>query len=119
MGSHVGPVDPDSERSLVEAVDGWQGKLSPARLDALSAELDCMADREKPLILALRKAIESDPRTLNAIAVDSGLSASVVWRFMGEQRSLSLEAMLALAETLGLELRWKRKTKRTTRKGTK
>jgi len=116
MDSHVDPVDPDPERGLIEAVNDWQGKLSPARLDALSAELDSMAEREKPLILALRKAIESDPRTLNALAVDSGLSASIVWRFMEAQRSLSLEAMLALADTLGLELTWKRKSKQTKRK---
>ncbi len=95
------------------------GKLSPARLDALSAELDCMAEREKPLILALRKAIESDPRTFNAIAVDAGLSASIVWRFMEGQRSLSIEAMLALAETLGLELTWKPKSRRPKRKDEK
>jgi len=34
------------------------------------------------LIRALRKAIEADPRTINAIAVEAGLSAAAVWRFV-------------------------------------
>jgi hypothetical protein len=109
MGSHVDSVDPDSERSLSAAVERWRDTLSPARLDALSSELGDMVERE--LLKKLREAIERDPRTLNAIAVAAGLNASIVWRFMEGQRSLSLEAFLALADTLGLELTLSRKGK--------
>jgi hypothetical protein len=65
---------------------------------------ESLMPKEKQLVAALRRAIESDPRTVNAIAVEAGLSASVVWRFVQTERSLSLEAAAALAETLRLQL---------------
>jgi hypothetical protein len=56
------------------------------------------------LIRTLRKAIEADPRTINAIAVEAGLSAAAVWRFVEGERGLSLASAAALADALGLEL---------------
>jgi DNA-binding phage protein len=114
MGSHVHSIDPQQERGLIAAVDRWQATLAPARLDALSDALstelvDGMTERQ--LLQALRQAIEADSRTLNAIAVDAGLSPSIVWRFIEQKRSLSLEAALALADTLGLEVSLRKKRK--------
>ena len=106
MDSHLGPVNTGTQCGLNAAVNGWRDVLSPDRVEVLSEKLktDEMTEREKQLIRALRKAIEDDPRTLNAIALDAGLAASVVWRFVGRQRGLSIEATAALAETLKLEL---------------
>jgi hypothetical protein len=109
MGSHICSVNPQQERGLRQAVGRWQATLSPARLHALSAELDDMTERE--LLKSLRQAIEADPRTYNAIAVDAQLPASVVWRFVKRNRGLSIEAALALADTLGLEVRLRKKRK--------
>ena len=106
MDSHLSSVNTDTQCGLTGAVDRWRDVLSPDRVEVLSEKLktDDMTEREKQLIRALRRAIEDDPRTINAIAVDAGLSASVVWRFVERQRGLSIEATAALAETLNLEL---------------
>jgi hypothetical protein len=67
--------------------------------------------RERPIVHALRKAVKEDPRTINAIAVEAGLLAAAVWRFVQGERGLSFESAAALAETLGLELKPRRSRK--------
>jgi DNA-binding phage protein len=107
MDSYVDQVHPEQERGLVEAVKRWKASLSADRLRALGECLESKMTKrkERQLIQALRKAIEQDGRSINAIAIDAGLSASVVWRFVQAQRGMGIEAAAALAETLGLELR--------------
>jgi DNA-binding phage protein len=70
-----------------------------------------VGEKERPLIRALRDAIKADPRTINAIAVEAGLSAAAVWRFVQGKRSLSLDSAAALVETLNLELTSRSKRK--------
>jgi DNA-binding phage protein len=114
VGAHERKVDPKPRRGLKAAVSGWNRELPADRLEALRDKLrsETVGKKERPLIRALRDAIEADPRTINAIAVDAGLSAAAVWRFVQGERGLSLDSAAALAETLGLELGPKKGTKR-------
>jgi hypothetical protein len=59
---------------------------------------------ERPMIRAIRKAIKDDPRTINALAVDAGISVPVLWRFVHRERGMTLDSAVALMEALGLEL---------------
>jgi hypothetical protein len=61
--------------------------------------------REKAMIQELRKAIEADPRTINALAVDARIPVPVLWRFVQKQRGMTLDSAAALADALELELR--------------
>lgn len=58
----------------------------------------------------IRQAIERDPRTLHALSVDSGVSYSTVYRFANAERPrITIQAASKLCDTLGLELRPKRR----------
>ncbi len=59
---------------------------------------------ERPIVRALRKAIQADPRTINALAVEAGVPVPVLWRFVQRERGMNLDSAAALAEALGLEL---------------
>ncbi len=62
------------------------------------------------LIKVLRIAIKRDPRSMYAVAKDSGLRYSVVHRFAtGERVGISLVTTAKLCKTLELELRPKQK----------
>lgn len=63
-----------------------------------------VAQKERQMIRALRKAIKADPRTTNALAVDAGIPVPVLWRFVQRERSMTLDSAAAVAEALGLEL---------------
>ena len=63
-----------------------------------------VAKTERPMIRTLRKAIEADPRTTNALAVDAKIPVPVLWRFVQRERGMTLESAAAVAEALGLEL---------------
>jgi DNA-binding phage protein len=92
------------------AVRRWKRDLPADRIVALQDKLriETVGEKERSLIRDLRKAIEADSRTINAIAVEAGLSAAAVWRFVQGERSLSLESAAALAETLGMQLKQRR-----------
>lgn len=60
----------------------------------------------------LRKAIESDPRTVNRIALDAGLSPIQVSRFLQAERTLRTPAVDRLCKALALELRPKQRKAR-------
>jgi DNA-binding phage protein len=104
MASHIGPVGSDSERGLIATVGRWRDSLSPARLGVLSAELDDMAERERQLIRVLRKAIEDDPRSLNALANEADVEAAALWRFANKKVGLTLDSVAKLCDVLGLKL---------------
>lgn len=74
-------------------------------------------DIEKMLI----DAIERDPRSLFALARDSGLSYSTLHRFAsGERRGITIQVAWKLCEQLNLELRPKEpkpKPARTPKRG--
>ena len=62
------------------------------------------------LIKVLRSAIKKAPRSMYAIAKDSGLRYSVVHRFAtGERVGISLVTTGKLCRTLGLKIRPKQK----------
>jgi hypothetical protein len=106
VGPHECKGDSQPKRSLEVAVRRWKRELSADRILALQDELrvEAVGEKERPLIQALRDAIEADPRTINAIAVEAGLSAAAVWRFVQGERGLSLDSAAALCEVLGLGL---------------
>ncbi len=52
----------------------------------------------------IRKAIEASKLSRYAIAKQSGVSASMLCRFMARQRELSTEAIEKLADALALEI---------------
>jgi DNA-binding phage protein len=114
VGAHERQGDPKPKRGLKAAVRRWKRELPADRIVALQDKLriEAVGAKERPLIGALRKAIEADPRTINAIAVEAGLSAAAVWRFVQGERGLSLDSAAALADTLGLELSPKKRAKR-------
>jgi plasmid maintenance system antidote protein VapI len=56
------------------------------------------------MIRTLRKAIDADPRTINALAVNAGIPVPVLWRFVQRERGMTLDSAAALAEALGLGL---------------
>jgi DNA-binding phage protein len=109
MGAHERKGNPEAKCGLEAAVRRWQRILPSDRLAELIDKLRSKAvgEKEKPLIRALREAIRKDPRTINAISVEAGLSAAAVWRFVQGERGLSVESVAALVEVLGLELRSK------------
>ena len=57
----------------------------------------------------LRKAIERDGRSLNALAREAGLSPIQLSRFIRGERGLTTPAVEALCDSLRLELRPKRR----------
>lgn len=63
------------------------------------------------IVNQLREAIERDERPVSVIARDAGLSPIQVFRFVRDERGLATPAVDALCETLGLELRSKRRRK--------
>jgi DNA-binding phage protein len=110
VGAHERKGDPKPQRSLRAAVRRWKRELPAGRFVALQDKLriEAVGEKERQLIRALRNAIKSDERTINKIAVEAGLSAAAVWRFVQGERGLSLGSAAALAETLELELSRKR-----------
>jgi plasmid maintenance system antidote protein VapI len=64
-----------------------------------------MMPPKKNLVDQLRKAIADSGETEYAIAKGSGVSQSVVNRFVHGQRSISLDTAAKLCAYLGLELR--------------
>ena len=59
----------------------------------------------KDIIQQLQQAIENDPRTLNAFAVDIGEDYGQLYRFLKGQRDLRLSTAARIAKALKLELR--------------
>lgn len=59
----------------------------------------------------LKQAIAKDGRTLRALARDAGIAPIQISRFVRGTRGLNSGAVDVLCETLGLELRPKRKRK--------
>lgn len=54
---------------------------------------------------ALRKAIESDPRTVNQLALDAGVQQSSLHRYLNdEKRTLNWPTAAALLAELGFKL---------------
>jgi DNA-binding phage protein len=119
VGAHERKGDPKPKRSLNAAVRRWTRELPADRIIALQDKLriEVVGEKERPLIRALRDAIEGDPRTINAIAVEAGLSAAAVWRFVQGERGLSLDSAAALADTLGLHLVDRRQNERQVKSG--
>ncbi len=107
MGAFERVRDLEPKRGLTSIIDRWKRELPADRLEALGDKLrsEMVREKDRQLIRALRDAIQADPRTINAIAVEAGLSAAAVWRFVQGERGLSLESAAALADTLGLQLR--------------
>ncbi|HPF40815.1 MAG TPA: helix-turn-helix transcriptional regulator [Phycisphaerae bacterium] len=59
---------------------------------------------------SLLDAIERDGRTLNALAIDAGVSYSILYRFVtGERRTITLDVAERLCVALGLKLKPDRK----------
>lgn len=116
MGTYKRESDTKPKCGLRAAVRRWQRIIPADRLAELSDKLrsEALGEKEKPLIRAFREAIRTDARTINAIAVEAGLSAAAVWRFVEGERSLSLDSTAALAEVLSLKLTHSR-NKRTRR----
>jgi hypothetical protein len=106
VAAHERERDPKAKRGLRAAACRWKRDLPADRIVALQDKLriETVGEKERSLISDLRKAIEADPRTINAIAVEAGLSAAAVWRFVQRERGLSLESAAALADVLSLEL---------------
>jgi plasmid maintenance system antidote protein VapI len=61
----------------------------------------------KRLTLAdqLRKMIRDSGKTVNAVAVESGIAQPVLYRFVTGERDLTLSTVQRLADHFGLELR--------------
>jgi len=60
----------------------------------------------------IRQAIEESDKTRYRIAKDTGISESRLSLLMSGKRGLSIEALEALADYLGLEVALRRKRKR-------
>jgi plasmid maintenance system antidote protein VapI len=56
----------------------------------------------------LRKSIRDSGKTVNAIAVESGIPQPVLHRFVTGDRDLTVRTAQKLADYLGLELRQRR-----------
>ena len=75
--------------------------------------------KRKPISETLREAVRACPRSKNRLGQLSGVSPSVLSRFVNERRALTLRVIDPLCEALGLELRpiqlarKPRKTRRT------
>ena len=72
----------------------------------------CMATNEgatqmanKSSATVVRDAIRRDSRSLTRLARDAGVSQSMVSRFVGGQRGVTIDTMDRLIGTLGYELR--------------
>jgi plasmid maintenance system antidote protein VapI len=59
---------------------------------------------KKNIVDQLRRAMRDSGETEYAIAKGSGVSQSIVNRFVSEERGISLETASKLCEYLGLEL---------------
>lgn len=71
-----------------------------------------MSKKHLPLTEQLRQAIKTCGETRYAIAKATGVDQSTLSRFVSGERGLSMEALDAVAEHLGLELADKRRPKR-------
>ena len=61
--------------------------------------------RRKPISETLREAVRACPRSRNRLGQLSGISPSILSRFVNERRALTLRVIDPLCEALGLELR--------------
>ena len=64
-----------------------------------------MGTPETQLTDALRKAIEDDPRSYGQLGRDSGVSFTVISRFVRRKRHIRTDTAARLAAALGLKLR--------------
>ena len=61
--------------------------------------------KRKPISETLREAVRTCPQNQNQLGQRSGVSPSVLSRFVNERRALTLRVIDPLCEALGLELR--------------
>ena len=80
------------------------------------AKIHPMTRTRTKLTDQLRQAIDAADRTRYRIALDAGIDHATMSRFM-HGAGLSMEALDAIAEALGLELVARRPAKRRTKKG--
>jgi len=76
-----------------------------------------MSKKTAPLTEQLRQAILTCGETRYAISKATGVSQVTLSRFVHGQRGLSMEAMDALGQYLGLMVTAQRSAKRRTKKG--
>ena len=75
-----------------------------------------MSEPVLPLTEQLRQAILTSGKTRYAISKATGVGQDTLSRFVHDERGLSMEAMDAIGQFLGLELKMKRPV-RTQKKG--
>ena len=61
--------------------------------------------KRKPVSEVLRLAVRAHPESKNQLGQLSGVSPSILSRFLNERRELTLRVIDPLCEALGLELR--------------
>lgn len=63
-----------------------------------------MSKNKLTMAAQLKKAIQDSGKTVNAVAVESGIPQPVLHRFVSGERDLTLTTVQKLADYFGLEL---------------